>query len=480
MNTAIIFSALIVSAALYGAIAYWKSREIKTISDFFHISDSKRGSLSIVAGNLTLGTGLVYIASLAQKQAIFALVAPAGVLVGYLLLSRLVSVLSISDDTEQHDILDFACRETGGIILYKSISVLIALAYLVLIPLEIYVSSTLFASIFASENTELMAPLFGITIFAVVIAYSALGGLRGVVATDFVQLGFMGIMILIVLSGAAYFSDVGGDVSISLLPSVDTVSLILVVASTFLTAVATQFYNVINITVGNSFNSNDQRGLFKRTGIILFCVMLVLVAVGAFASNIGQSNFGSIDILLGKLGAIEGDAGSLLVFFIVFGMVAVLISSADSGFVAISHTVYEKIRGNSTRNNESGNALIKVRMFYVVALNAFAAIPLIYLFQIKPNIISVIVTAISPLTISAPLIASAALCSSKFGRSLLHKATVSLPVIAAVIYAWYQSIQATLNKSANDGYLVVIVGVISSLVFFAFDYFWSGRRSNKA
>lgn len=480
MNITIIFSALIVSAALYGAIAYWKSRDIKTISDFFHISDSNRGAFSLAAGNLTLGTGLVYIASLAQKQAIFALVAPIGVLAGYLLLSRLVSVLPIEENTEQHDVLDFIRRDSGGLILYKSISLLIALTYIVLIPLEIYVSSTLFASIFASENTELMAPLFGITIFAVVIAYSALGGLRGVVATDFIQLGFMVIMILILFSGAAYFSDASGDVSISLLPSVDTKSLILVAASTFFTAVATQFYNVINITVGNSFDSKKQQGLYKQAGIILFCVMVALVAVGAFATNIGQSNFGSIDILLGKLGAIEGSLGSWLVFFIVFGMVAVLISSADSGFVAISHMAYEKVAGKSLRNMGSGSALLKVRLLYVIALNAFAAIPLIYIFQIKPNIIDVIVTAISPLTISAPLMASAALCTSKFGHSLLHKAKISLPIIVAVVYAWYQSIEATLAKSANDGHLVVILGVIASLLFFAFDYFWSGRNSNKA
>jgi Na+/proline symporter len=480
MDTSIIFSALIASAALYGAIAFWKSREINTIDDFFHISDSKRGSLSIVAGNLTLGTGLVYLSSLAQKQAIFALVAPFGVWVGYMLLARLVCVLSTAETTKEHDVLDFFCRNTGGKFLYKSISLLIALTYLVLIPVEIYVSSNLFASIFASENTELMAPLFGITIFSIVIIYSALGGLRGVVATDLVQLGFMGTMIIMVLIGAFYFSDASDGNPISLLPNTDSKSLILLAASTFLTAVATQFYNVINVTVGSSFNFQEQNALFRRTGFILLTILVFLVAVGAFASNMGQSDFGGIDILLSKLGAVEGGIGYMLVFFIVFGMVAVLISSADSGFVAISHTVYEKIAGNSSRNSVNGRSLLKVRLLYVVALNTIAGAPLFYIFQFKPNIISILVSAISSLTISAPLIASAAFCTSKFGSSLLHKVTVSVPIIAAVLFAWVLSIWATVCNSTDMGHLVVVIGVGIGLTFFALDYQWSRRNRKMA
>ena len=80
--------AIIVSAGLYGAIAYWKSINIKTVNQYFHIEKVIDGRVSIVAGNLTLGTGLFYVASLAHTQALFALLAPLGLLLDEAALRR--------------------------------------------------------------------------------------------------------------------------------------------------------------------------------------------------------------------------------------------------------------------------------------------------------------------------------------------------------------------------------------------------------
>ena len=477
MNIAIIFGALILSAALYGAIAYLKSRDIHTVDDFFHIHDVNRGFLSIVAGNLTLGTGLVYIASLAQSQALFALVAPAGVLVGYLLLSRLVSSLSISDSSENHDVLDFLDCGPGGKLLSKSISLIMAATYLVLIPLEIYVSANLFSALFVTEDASLMAPVFGATIFTIVIVYSAIGGLRGIVATDVLQFVFMLGLVLIILIGAALFSSDGGGTPVSLWPKQNFIAVGLLTISTFVTAVATQFYNVINVTVGNSFDSQEQKVMFLKTGLTLSAVLALLVFTGVYAASLGSSPFGSIDILLSKLGDLShGYFNLTVIFLVVFGMVAVLISSADSGFIAISHTVYEKVIGKSSRERAGGSKLLSVRLFYVVAINAAAAIPLIIIFQREPNIISLLVSSISALTVSAPLIASAAYCSSRFQVSIFHRLPAAIAALIVVLITWGMSISSTLSNETDKGHLVVIVGVILAMILACVDYFLSKAK----
>ena len=115
MNITIVFIALIFSAGIYGAISYVKYSKIKSVCELFHISSKnakeikhkRYAVLSLVAANLTLGTGLVYTATMAQRQLWLAVLAPLGILVGYIILSKIiVSFSNLSGEEQGKNVLN--------------------------------------------------------------------------------------------------------------------------------------------------------------------------------------------------------------------------------------------------------------------------------------------------------------------------------------------------------------------------------------
>jgi Na+/proline symporter len=479
MNLELFFGALIVSAGLYGAIAYWKSLSINSVHKFFHITSERDGSLSIVAGNLTLGTGLVYIASLAQEQAIFALVAPIGVVVGYLILCRILSYLSITAEGKNHNILDSIRTGPGGWVFYYFISVVTVITFMVIIPFEIWVSSSLFASMLPAEQGSDMSIIFASVIFIIVIIYSAIGGLRGIVATDVIQLCFIGTMLCIIMAGSFFMSaDETVTSSIGLWPKADIMTVVILSLSSFVTAVTTQFYNIINLTVGTSFNSEKQIRLYKKAAKYLFFALVIFVCTGVFTAKFGKSGLAGIDIFLAKLVSIDATIVMVGVFIVVFGMVAALVSSADSGFIAISQVIYENIFRFNSYSNDGGKKLWIVRIFFVVILNSLSSVLLILFFNKKPDIIPLLLTSISALTVSAPFLVSASLNIAKFGKTTINKLSVAIPLVFSISCVWGVSFWRTMENDYQTGNYLILIGVLFGILFFIFDSKISCRNSD--
>lgn len=467
--------ALIASAGIYGAVAYWKSRNINSIKQLFHIESVRDGSLSIVAGNLTLGTGLFYIASLARSQALFALLAPLGVLLGYILLGRIISSLSLEVQGNNHTMMDHLRTGIGGRHFYKFISIIIVLTYMILIPFEIYVSSSLFASVLPADQSDDLAIVFAVVLFTVVVLYSATGGLRGVVATDIMQLLVISIMLIIVLGGAYYYAqEAPSTFTIGFLPNGDLLTISVLAASSFVTAVATQMYNIINITVGSSFDSKNQLKLFRLAGWVLFCAFVLFVVTGLATQGFGESRLAGIDLLLNEISS-NGEAFSLIVFLVVFGMVAVLISTADSGIMAISHMAYENVFNNDSYAEYGGRHLLIVRLVFIIGLNTLSAIPLILIFKTKPDLVALLLTSISALTVAAPFMVSSALNIARYKQCLIFDRRVSSLVILFILIIWGVSIWRTLSGDNETGNYLILSGILIGLLYFKID----GARSKK-
>lgn len=476
--------ALIASAGLYGIIAYWKSQEITSIRKFFHIDKVRDGAFSIVAGNLTLGTGLFYVASLAQKQALFALLMPLGVFLGYRILSRVVANLNIELEGGNHNILDsIRTREKGGKIFYKFISAVIVLTYLVIIPFEIYVSSSLFASVLPAPQTGDVSIVFAVVIFSIVVIYSAIGGLRGIVATDIIQLLFISLMLIIIFVGAFNIdTDQQGGKAIGLWPSGNLLAVLSLAVASFVTAVATQMYNIINLTVSTSFNSEKQQKLFGMAGKILPVALVLFVLTGLVTSGLGTSNLAGIDLLLGKL-PVNNEAYLVVVLLVVFGMVAVLISTADSGIMAISQMIYENVWNGDSHSEDGGIKLWFVRIVFVILPNAVAVIFLVLLFKHETSLISYLLASISALTVAAPFIVSSALNMARHGYCLIIDRRISISIIILVTLVWIISIWRVFSKGGetNDdiGNYLILGGVILGLIYFLIDRSISTAKNRK-
>lgn len=488
MKINIVLYALIASAGVYGAIAYWKFINIKSIKDLFHLeitngSSNKEtdGSISLIAANLTLGTGMVYIASLAQQQAIMAFLAPLGVLVGYLLLSRIVTLISMSANAESHNLLDSIKRERGGRIFFYFVSLMIVLTYLILIPFEIFVSSNLLSAMTPSESPEEMPRVFAYSLFFIVVFYSALGGLRGVVATDKLQFAIMSAMMLTVVVGAWALSDATSNSgSLKLLPDSEASSVFTLAAVSFITAISTQIYSILNLSMGTNFDTGKQCRVYRNTGYGLFVMLSLFAATGLATSMLGSSSFGSIDLLLLKFSELDGLISTILVFVVVLGMMAVLISTIDSGIIAIAQITHDNIFGLDSFSNEGGRRLLAVRLIFVAGLNATAAIPLIIIFSKQPNIIGLLLSSVSALTVAAPIIASAAVNISRHGKSIIGRLPIALSVLFLIMAAWLLSMYSTMYGNKELSNYIILTGVLLGLIFYFFDARLSSRTQDHA
>lgn len=301
--------------------------------------------------------------------------------------------------------------------------------------------------------------------------------MRGIVSTDLIQLGFIAIMLIIVFLGSYYIDTSYNNSGIGLWPSGNILSIVVLAAVTFVTAVATQMYNIINLTVGASFNSDSQLKLYKIVSKVLFFALVLFVFIGLATKGLGQSNLAGIDILLNKISA-NGESFSLIVFLVVFGMVAVLISTADSGIMAISHLTYENLLNNNSMSDEGGRKLLFVRFVYVIIINTISAIPLFLLFKCEPELVPYLLASISALTVAAPFFVSSAVNIAKNKRCLLKDWRISSLIITLVLSVWVIAIWRALVKDNQTGNYLILCGVIIGVIYYKLDSLKS--KSGKA
>lgn len=477
MNLEIALAAIIFSAGLYGSIAYSKFVRIKTIRELFHIDSSKpiktnvgSGATSLVAANLTLGTGLIYLSSLAQEQALFALLTPLGVLIGYYLLSHVIGVIHRSDYNQKRNILEVVKDKIGGRCFYYFISLTIVVTYLILVPFEIYVSSNLIASLLPLDNSDRLPEIIAYSFFFIVVVYSMLGGLRGVIATDKVQLSFLAAMIVFILACAWFFAKNDGfDKNLQLMPEGRITDVLLLGIVSIATAIATQIYSILNLSMGTNFSLENQQALYKRSGLWLFTALSLFTLTGLATGVLGTSNFGSIDLLFEELSTSKSTLSTIAIFVILLGMMAVLISTIDSGIMAISQTAYDNLFQRDSHSNRKGKELWVARLIFIFGINSIAAIPLVLIFKNRFDLVGLLLSSIAGLTVSAAFIVSAAINISKYGHSLISNLLVSLLVLTVILSVWGLAIFSAITERPTLGNCAILAGIGLGILFYFID-----------
>ena len=355
------------------------------------------------------------------------------------------------------------------------------LSYLVLIPFEIYVSATLLAAMLPPDTSPYIADVLAYSLFFIVVVYSSLGGLRGVISTDKVQFAFIITMFVVILLGINTYPQeytINTPKIVFTLPDGDFYSIGLLAISSFIAAVSTQIYSITNLSMGTNFDLKSQVGLYRWTGLFLFLAYIICVAIGIGTMSIGTTDFASIDILLSHLSKQGGGVNHVIIFLIVFGMVAALLSSADSGMVSIAQTAYDNLFGKDSFSVDGDRKkLLTARLGFVFMLNSLAALPLIVIFKIQPNLVALLLASLSGLTVSAPFIVSGAFNLNKRKTSLITNLGYSTLAIIIIIAVWVTSISAVLNGNTTRGNYVVIIGFCLGLIFCIMDYFYAKKMT---
>lgn len=473
--------AFIFACAVYGVLCVFASKNIQSVRGFYHIEDLKKGVVTIAAGNLTLGTGFIFLANLAQQQAVFALLSPVGILIGYILLSKYVSKLSYSPGSETPNLMFNLRGSKGGRWFFGIFSLLTILTFLFILAFELYVSSTLLGGFMTGGGQADFGVVIAVVIFVSALAYSSIGGLRGVVLTDILQGAFIVLMTMVVLLAAIWPTMFGmQDVSaassrVGLLPAGDPVDIAALGAASLITAVTTQFYNIVNLSVGSNYDGAKQSKLFFWAGIGLFAIYTVVVFVGIALPQGSSSQLSGVDLFFEAIGRSESTVALVLGVFIVIGMVAVLLSSADSFIVSITQIAHDNIGGGDSFENSTSRIAVWKQRVLVLVLNVAAVIPLIWIFSVKPDVVSLLLSSIFALTVLTPIYLAGMYCRDRFKSSILDSRIVVTIVASLVAVTWAVSIWDTMLEEGELASYITILSVVAAVLVGVLDIVKSSK-----
>jgi Na+/proline symporter len=197
MMTTVAIASLLISCVLYGLASSIVGRRHRSAKDYFHTKDVSGGLITIVLGNLTLGTGLIYNSTLSSTQGLFSLWVPFGVLVGYWLLYRLSRTLDLGENQGLISSLRIDGKRPWFLVLFVIIMIG---TYIFLIAFEIFVSAQLLAALVAPHDPKSLSASIAIVLLLVALGYTVIGGIRGVILTDRIQLVAVGAMLMLIFA----------------------------------------------------------------------------------------------------------------------------------------------------------------------------------------------------------------------------------------------------------------------------------------
>jgi Na+/proline symporter len=454
---------LVVSCIAYGIISKTVSQKFKTANDFFHTKDVTGGLVTLLLGNLTLGTGLVYNSTLASEQGILSLTVPLGVIAGYWLLYRVIQHLGLGFG---QGLLTALKPPRGGGSWFATLFVAIMLlTYILLIGFEVFVSAELLSALVAAQDPKSFSAPIAAILLLIALGYTTVGGLRGVIYTDYVQLAAVVIMLILIFVCALSPISFGisetqykRPESFTFLPRDLGASVLTLTAAAFLTAVTTQFYNVMNIKIGTNYNLREKRFVYLGAGYTVAACIVAFIGTGIVIPDFGVDSSKPIYSLLVSLASVERFANGTAVFFLVFGMVAVLLSTLDTALLSMAQTFFDDVWKLNSFDNSSKALLARAR-WSVVILGVATFVPCVFIYGSAPNLIPLLLCSIHAMTILAPLLVISAVFNKKFGFSFALTRTGAVLIGLFVFSFWSYTIWDTFAYQGRDVITAVLFGV---------------------
>ena len=143
---------LVGTAFLYAVFALLENTKYTTVKTFFHNPSKFNNTISLIAANITLGTGVLYLIAAGEKHGILMALLPFAVLAGYILFAReSEKVAAVVAETGPNIllILKDKLQKLGFAINIAPITLSIILAYIAFLSFELTASSQFLASVIA-------------------------------------------------------------------------------------------------------------------------------------------------------------------------------------------------------------------------------------------------------------------------------------------------------------------------------------------
>ena len=484
-TTAAAFGAFVLSALIYGVVSIFSGQKMKTVEEYFHTNKKFGVTITLILSNLTLGSGLVYMVSLAATQGAWALSAPFGIFVGYLILSMLLARVKTESSGESDTLLDIIrMNEEGEItLLYRGIVILLIIAFTFLLSFETYASAGLFSALLVGEGISALALPIAAAIAIVVLVYTTLGGLRAVIITDVLQMIAVIVMMASLFAVVAFpgvfelaFADssksIDSNLDKSSQPILGSVPWIVVIAA-FLTAMSTQLYNVANIAMAANFTGVGARVVYLSAGVFVAAGVSVFVCLGLAMPAVSGADGRPIIALLEQLSGANSNLNGVVVFLVLFGMLAIFFSTSDTGLISTAQISYRNLVGWKTQVKSTEQEYFKRRaQWLVVFIGGVGMGIFLVIIDKRPEIVPLLLGSVYGLTVAGPLLATAAYFKATRGRSQLLRTDVGGVALAMVGSMWVIALYDIYAGNGALAPILIVVGVGAGLLWFVIEACW--------
>lgn len=437
------------------------SRRISSPNSFFHYPKLSSNILSLVAANVTIGSGLVYLITGGSQNGLLMFAIPLATGLGYFLLSFFVSKVIPKDLPSEMNFLKGVDakieRVSGNKSMFSSlVSLCLIVVFVLFLGFEIFAASGMIAPLIIDTPSSFAKMLVSVAIFVIALIYTMLGGVQGVFRTDKLQLiAILTFLVMIIFAlagnqnGTQHNPDNFNKISMTIIVSV---------ISAFLAAIATQFYSIINWTSVSHLQAVNRSRMLKFTGVLTTIVLALIVTIGVLVSE--QTSGEPIAHIMNRFTEmIQG--GSFLIqiitVVIIAGLASIVFSTVDSIIIAATMFFYDNVLNRNSYS--SSDSTIEVRRIRRIALLCFVAsfAALMYFNFQQPNIFYLLLTIASGVIVFAPMLATAGYLSRK--DVLIKRLTrtvvmtyVSIFVIAfmagIIALEWVPSITPWISLSA--------------------------------
>lgn len=460
--TAAAFAALL-SLALYVLISLLSKRDGSSVGGWFRsVGKPWTAIVSLTACNVTLGTGISYTISQASNTGWLVLLTPLGITIGYFAIAAYFRRLGFSTSEERPDLYFLlAKRQADGTLrpglFQRLFTWLIVVTYFLLLAFELGVGSSFIGSSMLIAPSEGAVIGISILVFGIVLIYTSISGVRAAINTDVAQIGF--IVAFVVIVASILLRGANGNITVANAPI--TQSTILGAVLAVITAISTQFYNIVNPQIVAPHAPETQARIYRWAGIWSGLMYLLVALIGLLAPKKGALESSLREFLY----APTDSAWSIVVAVIIFaGMLAVLLSTLDNLAIALAQLVYDMTGG---QKGAASNTL-KLKVIYV--LTGLTAIPLAaYLYLRFQSYFYLLLTILFSITTLSPFVFTAMFLKSQNRTSMIDNNIVISLVMASTLSAWFVYMQLNYQKAYEAGTVLHLSAFLVASALAAFD-----------
>lgn len=368
----LIISSIIISLIFVG-VGFYYLKTINSLKDFFYyrVPNNKRKLIiSLIAANLTLGTGLVYLAQGGFSYGFLFLIVPLATGFGYFLLSRFLSYVDFNDDCNYFEFIDNQISaDANKSVFKKAITIILLITFVLVLSYEIFASAKILAPLIFNSSELFFQIIISAFIIIIALIYTITSGLKGVIMNDILQIVLIFAALLFLVFGN---KNIDFKLAISDIQSkfyFDNFLIWITVLLAAINAITTQFYSILNHGVISNAQKNDRTTILKRTGIFSAVLLTLFILFGLILQNdTPVVNFTNL---------LSNSYGKIALIIITIGFLSIIYSTLDSLLIMISMFFHKNILNKQITETSDKKGLNNIRaiisftFIFIFALLAF-------------------------------------------------------------------------------------------------------------